>query len=69
MVDLFPELANNPQNFDPKLVSLVDEMQEKCASEGLSFTECFNYRLKLNKIGYTFDFGLDAEPHSLKKKK
>lgn len=59
MTDLFetPELI--PSN--------VQKILNTWKDEGCRYKQCRKLLKKLNKIGYTFDYGLDGEPYDLHK--
>ena len=51
-----------------KFEELPIEVQEILnESDGMSYDECSVMNEKLTTLGYTFEYGLDASPHSLKK--
>lgn len=54
------DLFNNPPK---ETQTVIDKF-----NEGLqSYADCVELQNELNSIGYTLDFGLDAEPYNLKK--
>lgn len=57
MKDLFECLEEQPQ----KVQNLFSDIEE------LSYIECENLLKETEKLGYTFDYGLDSQPHSLRK--
>jgi hypothetical protein len=63
----FEMLVENPQLFPDELVSIIDEMGEKSASDGLSLSDCQTYLERCEGIGWTFEYGMDAEPYDLQK--
>jgi hypothetical protein len=67
-MDLFEDVVENPQNHPPKLVELVDMLGEEYEKNGNSFSykQLAELLHLFEKEGYTFDYGLDGEPHSLK---
>ena len=65
--DVFEEMADHPKNFSSKLISLRDEMEEEFISDGLSYDKLGEYVNRFENLGYTFDYGLDAEPYALRK--
>jgi hypothetical protein len=66
-MDLFEDIASNPNNYPPKLVALVNKMGTEHLERGLDYDELAKYVKKFEAIGYTFDYYLDAEPYDLKK--
>jgi hypothetical protein len=46
---------------------ICDKWQEIQASEGLDYGQCSDFKEEVEKIGYTFEYGLDAEPMNLHK--
>lgn len=64
-MDYFDILANHSELFPESVVSLCEEMQEKFAESGLSYNDCNYYCKRLEKLGWTFEYGLDAEPYGL----
>ena len=59
MVDLFEQYEQLPTKVKDIIdrYSLVDN----------SYDMCDRFTNELNKVGYTCEYGLDAEPHSLRK--
>jgi sarcosine oxidase delta subunit len=58
MKDLFNCLEEQPQ----ELQNLFSEIEE------LSYKECESLLKQVEKLGYTFDYGLDSQPYNLRKK-
>lgn len=54
------DLFNNPPQ---ETQTAIDKFNESLQS----YSDCVELQKELNKIGYDLDFGLDAEPHNLKK--
>lgn len=67
-MDYFDILADHSELFPESVVSLCEEMQEKFAESGLSYNDCNYYCKRLEKLGWTFEYGLDAEPYGLRPK-
>jgi len=65
-MDYFEDLVNNPQNYPKELVKLYNEMGDECAASGLDYNGCRDYCKAFQKLGYPFDYGLDAEPYDLR---
>ncbi len=65
--DLFEDLANNPSNYPNDLVKLIEAMEDDYNNACLDYIDLANYVEKAEAIGYTFDYGLDAEAFGLKK--
>lgn len=61
-------LFENYENQSPELAKIVDKWQEKNEKKGLNYKDCENFKKEVEKIGYTFKYGLDAEPFNLVKK-
>ena len=59
--DLFDRYELQPK----KLKIILDKYTDKL-SDGMSYGELNKLTKELNKIGYTFDFGLDASPYGLR---
>ena len=50
----------------PKKLDLIcNKYEEIAASEGLTYQDCANWKLEVSKIGYSLDYGLDADPYDL----
>ena len=63
MEDLFEYYENQ----EPKLKVICDKWADKKAEEGLSYADCAEFQKEVEAIGYTFEYGLDAEPLGLYK--
>ena len=61
MKDLFEHYEEMPSH----LTAICDKWNEKHASEGFNYIDCDDFLKEVNAIGYTFEFGLDAEPYGL----
>ena len=59
MTDLF-------MNPDSQIADLVNDMANDL-DDMASYVTCEKYLKKFNQLGYTFDYGLDAEPFNLRK--
>lgn len=57
--DLFEEYESLPEN--------VRTAIESFDADGNSYEECARVQKLVEKLGYTFDYGLDGEPYSLRK--
>jgi uncharacterized protein YneF (UPF0154 family) len=57
--DLFEDYDNLPKN--------VKAILDKYSDEDYDYETLAKLKSELNKIGYTFEYGLDAEPYDLKK--
>lgn len=49
-----------------ELKAVCDKWQEKAAYWGLDYNDCEIFQKECEAIGYTFDYGLDAEPFDLR---
>jgi len=63
MTDLFEKWDTLPDS----VLAVIDRMNEQQNKGKLDYEDCEHYRKELNKIGYTYDFGLDADPYNLRK--
>jgi len=61
MKDLFEHYEEMPSH----LTAICDKWTEKHLDEGLSYIDCADFLKELEAIGYTFEYGLDAEPYGL----
>jgi hypothetical protein len=54
-------------NFEdrPKNLDVICNKYE--SKTGLTYEDCANYKSEVEKIGYTLEYGLDAEPYNLLK--
>lgn len=62
-MDLFEFYDQQPQF----LLALNQVWEDKMASEGLDYEDCADWLDEVNALGFTFDYGLDAEPYGLRK--
>jgi hypothetical protein len=60
-MDLFDHYQKQPPTLQ-KIVSLYADKEE---SEGLSYDDCAEFLKLVNRIGFTFEYGLDATPFNL----
>jgi hypothetical protein len=60
-------LFENYEMQPKKLKSICDYWNEKELKNGLDYKDCKKFLSQVQKIGYTFDYGLDASPFNLKK--
>ena len=60
-MDLFENHEKQPKN----LAKICDKWGEIQASQGLTYKDCETFLKEVEAIGYTFESGLDAEPHNL----
>ena len=49
-----------------KLSEICDKYLERMVYDGLSFKECKEFLNEVEKIGFTFDYEMDAEPFNLR---
>ena len=61
-MDLFEDYELLPE----ELKAVCDKWQEKAAYWGLDYNDCEAFQKECETIGYTFDYGLDAEPFDLR---
>ncbi|UCA58527.1 hypothetical protein KB553_15915 [Chryseobacterium rhizoplanae] len=61
-MDLFEDYHLLPE----ELKAVCDKWQEKSAYWGLDYNDCEIFQKECEAIGYTFDYGLDAEPFDLR---
>jgi hypothetical protein len=57
------DLFENYKDIPAKLLILLDEFEEK----DNSYTNCEKLLKKCLKLGYSFEYGLDAIPYNLQK--
>lgn len=62
--DLFEYYEEQPK----ELKEICDKYMEIQEYKGLDYIDCQNFLQEVQAIGYTFDYGLDAEPTNLRKK-
>jgi hypothetical protein len=61
--DLFDHWTEQP----PTLRAIVDTFADIEENQGLDHDQCRDFLSLVEKIGYTFDFGLDCSPQYLRK--
>ena len=61
-MDLFEDYSLLPE----ELKAVCDKWQQKSAYWGLDYNDCEIFQKECEAIGYTFDYGLDAEPFDLR---
>ena len=57
-MDLFEDYELIPE----ELKTVCDKWQQKAMYEGLDYNDCAIFQEECEAIGYTFDYGLDADP-------
>jgi len=62
MKDLFEYYEEQPQ----ELKEICERWQDR-AVNGLDYNECADFLKEVQAVGYTFEYGLDAEPYGLVK--
>ena len=62
MTDLFKNYEEQPV----ELKAICDKWLENEQSDGLSYQDCKMFLKEVESIGFTFEYGLDAEPFNLK---
>lgn len=60
-------LFKNYEQQPPELVKIVNKYSLIQENKGLSFNDCKEFLKKVEKIGYTFNYGLDSVPYNLRK--
>lgn len=60
-IDLFEQYELQPK----ELAIITDKWGEK-ASRGLTYDDCAKFLNEVETIGFTFEYGLDGDPHSLR---
>lgn len=63
-VDLFEHHEQMPK----ELAAICDKWNAIYASDGLEYNQCAEWLAEVEAIGFTFEYGLDAEPFNLRKK-
>ena len=61
MRDLFEHFDEMP----PQLKGVVSKWMEIEGGDGLTYLQCEQFLREVNAIGYTFEYGLCAEPFGL----
>ncbi|MDV3704703.1 hypothetical protein CMU55_09275 [Elizabethkingia anophelis] len=61
-MDLFEDYEHIPE----ELKAVCDKWQQKAMYEGLDYNDCAIFQEECEAIGYTFDYGLDADPFDLR---
>lgn len=61
-IDLFQDYKKQPEN----LKKICDKYAEKYANGEMDYKDTEEFLKEVNKIGYTFDYGLDNEPFALR---
>lgn len=61
------DLFENPNEQPKKLKEICDKYSEIQTYKELDYIDCQNFLQEVKAIGYTFDYGLDAEPINLRK--
>lgn len=63
-MEQFKCLFEHHEDQPPKLKKLLEKWEDKFI-EGINYNELENLKKECEKIGYTFEYGLDAEPYNL----
>jgi hypothetical protein len=63
--DLFENYKDMPDN----LKVICDKWGTRFANEGSDYIKCAQFLKEVEAIGYTFEYGLDAEPYDLVNKR
>lgn len=63
MYDLFEHYGDQPK----ELQTICDKWFNIEQTEGLDYKKCKQFLKEVEQIGYTFDYGLDAQPYNLHK--
>ena len=61
-VDLF---TGDMRDLPEELVKVLMDYEEEC-SDGFTYEKCKEMLERCEEVGYTFDYGLDAQPFGLK---
>ena len=61
MIDLFEHYDEMP----PQLKGVVSKWMDIDEIDGLTYNQCEQFLNEVNAIGYTFEYGLCAEPFGL----
>lgn len=61
--DLFEKWETLPAN----VLAIIERMEAERDTQHWDYATCKHYRKELEKLGYTYSFGLDAEPYNLRK--
>lgn len=61
-IDLFEFYDQQPAD----LLKVTDKWGEKMAIDGLDYEDCKKFLEEVQQLGYTFEYGLDAEPYGLR---
>lgn len=59
-------LFENYENQPKELSEIVNKWTEILESDGYNYLNCEAFKNEVEKIGYTFDYGLDAMPYDLR---
>lgn len=60
-------LFENYEKQSPELAKIVNKWTDKMINKGLTYKNCGEFLKEVQKIGYTFQYDLVAEPFNLKK--
>ncbi len=63
MKDLFEHYKELPL----EVISLTGDMYASQTEKWWDYSDCKEWKLRFEAYGYTFDYGLDAEPYNLRK--
>lgn len=63
VVDLFEHYTQQP----PELKKICDKWAEIEAKDGFDYNACAKFLEEIRGVGYTFEYGLDAQPFNLTK--
>jgi hypothetical protein len=63
MEDLFEQYETLP----PEVQSIIEKYNLIELDKGMDYPDCKNFVAELEQVGYTCDYGLDAQPYDLKK--
>jgi predicted nucleotide-binding protein (sugar kinase/HSP70/actin superfamily) len=58
-------LFENYENQPPALAKICESWNNKMEN-GLNYENCKKFKKEVENIGFTFDYGLDAQPYDLK---
>jgi hypothetical protein len=60
------DLFETPELIPANLKEVLEKHEDK-AINGFSYEDLKEIQAEIKEIGYTFDYGLDAEPYNLRK--
>jgi hypothetical protein len=64
--DLFQLYHDNPKILSMEMLDLLNKYEDECDDQ-LTYEQCKTLLEESEKLGYTFDYGLDVVPFNLRK--